>query len=369
MKTSFWKVVFWQKLHRWLAYSLGAVFIVQGISGSLMVLGGPLDAWLNPDMVSEAPKKPLVEMANDLERMHPGVVGVGVKQQDEAGQLILGFWPEPDPLVPESRNYRLARISASSGEIVSVNTFGQPPQSNYDMLAYLYAIHSNLTLGAVGRFLLIFSTLGLLLLIVAGTVNFVNRRRAIQHKPVEQIVDSAAGKWHRRTGLLSGWVLAILLASGLALQYETLLDPSFSYVSEDRQGDESRLPLGAAWQAAEAEYPGAEARLIMAPFWPGGTFRIDLIPAKGPLAGETVELFLDAYSARVLDVRTDDNRSGIAYFVALLEPLHGGTILGKPGEAIAFIAGLLPLVMLPLGVVAVRRRRAARTEAASKKRD
>ncbi len=360
MNTRFWKVIFWQKLHRWLAYSLGAIFIVQGISGSLMVLGGPLDTWLNPDMVSEAPKKLLVEMANDLERMHPGAVGVGVKQQDNAGQLILGFWPEPDPLIPESRNYRLARFNASSGEIVSVNTFGNPPQSNYDILAYIYAIHSNLTLGAVGRFLLIFSTLALLLLIVAGTLNFVNRRRAIQNKPIEQIVDSTAGKWHRRTGLLSGWVLAILLVSGLALQYETLLDPSFSYLSEDRKNDEPRLPLEAAWKAAEARYLGAEARLIMAPFWPGGTFRVDLIPVQGYLAGETVELFLDAYSARVLDERTDDNRRGIAYVVALLEPIHGGSILGKPGEAIAFIAGLLPLLMLILGFAAVRHRRLAR---------
>ncbi|WP_172967723.1 PepSY domain-containing protein [Hydrogenovibrio sp. JE_KL2] len=350
-------VGFWRRLHCWLAYTLGAVFVIQGLSGSMMVLGEPIDAWINPELTPGKHSVPLVEMADALDRQYPNAVGLGVKRQDKTGQLVLGFWPEPDPLIPSERNYRLARMNISTGKVVSVNTYGSFPHSRYDVLAYLYAIHTNLTLGAVGRFLLIFTTLGLLLLLVAGIINWRNRRKWLKYKKQADIVDTPWAKWHRKLGLSSVAVLIVLLSSGLALQYETLLDPSFSYQSKDRVGQEHRLPLRKAWQAATRKYPDAKAMLIMSPFWEGGTFRIDLIPKSGKEAGKTVELFLDAYSARILHERTSDDRKGLAYWVGLLEPLHGGSILGVPGEILAFLAGLVPLMMLLLGRAGARKLR------------
>ena len=347
----------WRSLHRWLVYSLGLIFIVQGLTGSLMVLGGPLDAWFNPEMVPKDHTVPLVDIADELDRKYPQSVALGVKRQDDAGQLIVGFWPEPDPIFPEKRNFRLASINASNGEIVSENSYGALPQSSYDYLGYLYAIHTNLTLGVLGHFFLIFTTTGLLVLLVAGVMNWRNRRNWLKHKATDKIVDSKVAKWHRRLGLSSVLVLGILLASGLALQYETLLDPSFTYQSEDREGQQSRLPLRQAWQLAQQKYPDARGVLILAPFWEGGTFRIDLEPQSGEQVGKTMELFLDAYSGRTLYERSSDEREGLAYWISLLESLHGGSILGTFGEVLAFITGLIPILMIPLGWLAVRKLR------------
>ncbi|MDZ7855878.1 PepSY-associated TM helix domain-containing protein [Sphaerotilus sp.] len=345
----------WRQLHRWLAYVFGALFVLQGLSGSLLVVSGPLDAWLNPDMaVPAAQRSSLAAMAERLERQHPGAVGLGVKQGDDAGQLIMGFWPEPDPLIPIERRWRLARLHPGSGDAVAVQAFGDWPRTRYDALGFLYAVHSNLTLGAVGRLIQIGAAMALLVLLAAGIANWVNRRRALHGKPAHLVFDSAAARWHRGVGLASAFVLAVLLTSGLALQFETVLDPSFSYRSEDGAEGQPRLPLQAAWVAAERQYPGAQARLIMAPFTEGGTFRVDLVPASGPHAGQTVELFVDAHSGRVLRVRDEGGRQGIDRFVALLEPVHGGGILGLPGEALALLSGLVPLLMLWTGL---RRRR------------
>lgn len=348
-------------LHRWLAWLFGALFVLQGLTGSLLVVSGPLDAWLNPNMaVATERRVPLATMAAQLERQHAGTVGLGVKQGDDAGQLIMGFWPEPDPLVPSERRWRLARLHPGSGAAVAVQAFGDWPRSRYDALGFLYAVHSNLTLGAVGKFIQIGAALALLVLLAAGVANVVNRRRALRGKPAHLVFDSPAARWHRRLGLASAFVLAVLLASGLALQFETVLDPSFSYRSQDGRDGQPRLPLQAAWVAAERLYPGAQARLIMAPFVPGGTFRVDLIPASGPLAGQTVELFLDAYSARLLRQRDEQGRRGLDWLVGLLEPLHGGAILGLPGEVLALVAGCVPLLMLATGLWLRRRRSGSR---------
>lgn len=346
----------WRGLHRWLAWLFGALFVLQGLSGSLLVVSGPLDAWLNPDMaVVPGQRVGLASMAAQLEQQHPGAVGLGVKQGDDAGQLIMGFWPEPDPLVPSERGWRLARLNPASGKAVAVQAFGDWPRTRYDVLGFLYAVHSNLTLGAIGKFIQIGAALALLVLLTAGVANVVNRRRALRGKPAHLVFDSRVARWHRCMGLASAFVLAVLLASGLALQFETVLDPSFSYRSEDGQEGQSRLPLQAAWAAAERVHPGAQARLLLAPFVPGGTFRVDLIPATGPSAGQTVELFLDAYSARLLHQRDEQSRRGIDWFVGLLEPLHGGAILGLPGEALALVAGCVPLLMLWSGLRLRRR--------------
>lgn len=353
----------WRGLHRWLAWLFGALFVLQGLSGSLLVLSGPLDAWLNPDMaVPAAHRVALAEMAAQLEQQHPGAVGLGVKQGDDAGQLIMGFWPEADPLVPSERRWRLARLHPGSGDAVAVQAFGDWPRSRYDALGFLYAVHSNLTLGAVGKFIQIGAALALLVLLAAGVANVVNRRRALRGKPAHLVFDSPAARWHRRLGLASAFVLAVLLASGLALQFETVLDPSFSYRSEDGRDGQPRLPLQAAWVAAERVHPGAQGRLIMAPFVPGGTFRVDLIPATGPLAEQTVELFLDAHSGRLLHQRDEHSRRGVDWLVGLLEPLHGGAILGLPGEVLALVAGCVPLVMFATGLWLRRRRTGSKRE-------
>lgn len=349
----------WRALHRWLAYVFGAFFIVQGLSGSLLVLSDPLDDWLNPELtVPAAQRVPLVEMADALERQHPGAVGIGVTQIDEAGRLTTGFWPTPDPLIPSERRYWLARLHPGTGEALAVMPYGAWSLDRRDLIGLLYALHTSLTLGAVGKLLQIVSACFLLLLLWAGLLALLHRRRALRGRASAAIVDSAPARWHRRIGAVGALVLGILLASGLALQFETVLDPSFGYRSEgDATGP--RLTLRQAWTAAQAGHGDAQTRLIMAPFKEGGVFRIDLVPRTGPRAGQTVEVFVDAYSGRVLKERDDSRREGIQRVLGWLEALHGGKILGVSRQALALVAGLLPAGLGVTGWVMRRRRRRA----------
>lgn len=353
----------WRSLHRWLAYIFGAFFIVQGLSGSMLVLSGPVDAWLNPELdVPAGQRVPLVEMADALEREHPGAVGIGITQIDDAGRLTTGFWPTPDPLIPSERRYWLARLHPATGEAVTVMAYGAWSFKRQDLIGLLYALHTSLTLGAVGKLLQAVSAVFLLLLLVAGEVTLANRMRALRGKSPAQIVDSAPARWHRRLGAVAALVLGILLASGLALQFETVLDPAFGYRSEVPATGASagaRLTLRQAWEVADARHPGAQTRLIMAPFTEGGVFRVDVVPRSGPLQDTKVEVFVDAFSGRVLKERHENEREGIQHVLGILESLHGGTILGVPGQVLALVAGLLPAVLFGTGLAMRRRRRRA----------
>lgn len=347
----------WPALHRWLAWMLGGLFALQGLSGTLLALSGPLEGWLVPDLaVPAAERIALVDAAVALESRHPNSLGFGVAQPDDAGRLVTAFWPTADPLLPSERLYWLARLHPGSGEALDVRRYGDWSMSRLGWLVSVHALHTNLTLGALGKYLLFACSGGLLLLLAAGLLTWQARRRALAGKPAHAIHDPAPGRWHRRLGLSVGGFLAILVASGAALQFETVLDPGFSLRSE-QSGDRQAIGMRRAWEAAIAGHPEAETRLVMAPFLSGGVYRIDLERAAQD-GGGTVEVFVDAYSAKVLRERSTDTSGTVEYLIGLLGPLHGGAIAGDIGVALAGLLGLVPVCMLAsaLSLRLVRRR-------------
>jgi uncharacterized iron-regulated membrane protein len=338
----------WRTLHRWLGWSVGLIFVLQGLSGSLLVVAEPLDAWLNPELAATAGNDPvLLQAADALEALHPGGVGMGVSRVDEAGKFLTAFWPGEDPLVPGERRYWLGRIHPADGSVLSARPYGAWPAHRHEAWVFLHAVHTSLTVGAVGKFFQIGVAALAFLLLASGVLNWRNRRRALRLRAPGSIRDSLAGRAHRTLGLGGAALLAVLLVSGIALQFETVLDSSFRIRSQE--AGTQRLSLRAAWEAARKHFPDSETRLVMAPFIPGGAFRIDLIPSSGAQRGQVQELFIDAHSGRLIEIRNEDKRGALDRMIGALEPLHGGTILGTGGELLAFLCGLLPLGLLLSG--------------------
>lgn len=349
------------RLHRLLAWTLGLVFVLQGLSGSLLVVAPSADEWLNPEIAGAAGNEDaLLRAADRLDRERPGGIGMGVQREGGDGKLLLAFWSAPDPNIPGERSYRLARLHPDSGETLVERSYGAWPRSRLELFAFVHSVHTNLTVGAVGKFYQIGVALFLLALLASGAKTFVDRRRVLRGKPSRLVRDSGAGRLHRRLGLGAGVLLALMLASGVALQFETVLDRSFALLSQD--AGEHRLSLREAWLAAKRRYPDSRTRLVMTPFVPGGVFRVDLIPTAGPQAGESQEIFVDAVSGRLLAVRNDGDRQGADRLVSLLEPVHGGAILGLGGEIAAWLLGLVPAGMMIGGYLNRRARQRTATE-------
>ncbi|MDQ3189858.1 MAG: PepSY domain-containing protein, partial [Pseudomonadota bacterium] len=47
-----WRRPPWFTVHRWLGIGLGAWFALVGLSGAILVFEDPIDAWLNPELLS-----------------------------------------------------------------------------------------------------------------------------------------------------------------------------------------------------------------------------------------------------------------------------------------------------------------------------
>ncbi len=342
-----------QTAHRWLAFVLGLVFVFQSLTGSVLTFSQALDMWLNPDLYGKhsSQSKTLAEMAEAIVALKPGVQGIGVQRSDQDRDLVLAYWPEADPYVPGELQFRLARLHPHSGAILTEHRYGAFPRNRLEVLDYLFALHTNLTVGAVGKFFLIGMALFFALTVVLGIrLWWPGRRHAAKALSPASIRTSAlALTLHRLLGGWFAWLLLLLIVTGCALQFELVLDESFSLQSGESQARPQLSPMQAQ-NAATRHYPDAEPLGLGAPFHPAGVYRVKLVPGSGRLAGETVELFVDNYSGDLVKERHPGNMTFSQRLVDLLEPLHGGEILGPPGAVVAFVCGLVPLVMFVSGI-------------------
>lgn len=358
-------------IHRWLGLSVGLLLVVQGLTGAFMAFIPQFDRMINPGFAASynpATTQPLPQIAEGVwKARHDKYQGVGVNLASGVPTLMLGFWPQPDPFLPGEIEFRIARIHPTTGAILAEALYGAFPTESLMVPVYIHSWHTTLTSGALGRFTLIGSSLFLLLSILLGVrIWWPGRRRLRQQLSVASVDRNRwAQTLHRFVAPYAAVVLGLLLITGVALQFVITIDPIYAAKSSQPAGRPQINPLR-AWQSAERMFPGAKPLQLGAPFTPSGVFRVELEPVVGPLAGDSVELFVDNYSGEVLRVRDRATASPLEKVLGLLAPLHGGSILGTTGHVLAFIAGFLPLLLLITGVrrwreVSSSRRRQTKT--------
>src|SRR5262249_30248724 len=149
----------WLQVHLWLGLSLGAIGALLGISGSVLVYGTEIDAWLNPQRYSISGERIALPLAEYVKRAtsaregrsRPGAIRLPDR---ESGPVIV--------LLRGSANagaIERVYLDPSSGRVLDVAGSG-------DMIGWLHRFHESLTLrdwngreivGAVGVAMLVSS--------------------------------------------------------------------------------------------------------------------------------------------------------------------------------------------------------------------
>jgi len=347
---------------------VGLLFVLQGLTGSFVAFLPEFDRLINPQITQHFDPRtavPLPQIAENVWRARSGQYqGVGVGVINGERSITAAYWPIPDPRVRGGVDFMLARLDSQSGAILTEGRYGTLSRNRLDFTAYIHALHTTLTVGAIGRYTLIGAGIFLLLSVVVGfRIWWPGRSRLRQQLSPGSVKRSLwAQTVHRFVAPYAGILIALLVITGVALQFGLEIDPVYRQTSSPAAGRPQISPLK-AWAAAEQAFPGAEPHDLGAPFFAGGVFRVILVPAVGKLAGEEIEVFIDNYSGKILRVRSSETASPLEKVLALLVPLHGGAILGLAGHMLAFVVGFMPLLLFVTGV-----RRWLETRAAQRKR-
>jgi uncharacterized iron-regulated membrane protein len=330
------------KLHLWLAMIAGAFMVILGISGSVIAFEPELDRLLHPG----------------LSRVTPGgttlsLVEIGEAASKKYGEPVVAYLPSSSPDVPTGviLSRGVVSVNQYTGEVLGLRTRGQT------LLGFMRALHVRLATGDIGRNILRWSTVVMLISLASGLYLWWPRKRI-----------RIRGPWwsrlfwsdqHNSFGIFSLVPLLLLTATGIVIGFEdevsSLLDkmygtnPVHSSQTPPRSEPSQATPELTPDQAiaiARAQLPGALPYRLQMPRY-GGLYVVSLAYSDNRIAAGRNSISLDPRNGRIVAVNLSASLIPRERFMATNEAIHTGSILGMPTRIIAALASIL----LPLQVV------------------
>jgi uncharacterized iron-regulated membrane protein len=321
----------------------GAFLVVLGITGGILAFEPELDRLLHPH----------------LSRIKPGGPTLPLVQIGEAasnkygGEPVVAYLPSSSPDVPTEviLSSGVVSVNQYTGEILGLRTRGQT------VLGFMRALHIRLATGDIGRNILRWSTILMLISLASGLYLWWPRKRI-----------RIRGPWwsrlfwsdqHNSFGIFSLLPLLLLTATGIVISFEdevsSLLDKMYgtnpvhssqtSAQSEPSQGSTELTP-DQAIAIASAQLPGALPYRLQMPRY-GGFYVVSLTYSDNRIAAERNSISLDPRNGRIVAVNQSASLTPRERFMATNEAIHTGNILGIPTRIIVALASIL----LPLQVV------------------
>jgi len=301
----------WVQIHLWLGLTLGVLGIFIGVSGSILVYGHEVDAWLNPQRYAVTGSQPALGFGDYAARVTQGRI-VSLRLPEAEGLPVVA-------MSREGGQFFRVWIDPPTGRVLDAAAGG-------GFVGWVHRFHENLTLreywgreivGLVGFAMLISSLSGLYLWWPA--------RGRLREALGARAGLARSRNLHYLFGFYGSLLLALLSFTGIWL----------AYVDGGRSVVAAFAPVS---QRAAA---------------PQGTYRVNLTEK-----GEPVTLFVDARSGTVVR-RVDSSRTSGDRFLAAQRALHAGDAFGA-ARFLLFLAGLLPAVLAVTGTMMWLRQRQAR---------
>lgn len=365
----------WLNLHRWTALSIGFLFVLLGLTGSLNVFRWEIDALLNPELQIAEPKgqyRSLEEIMHAAQAARPDCEGNWSLQWPEnASSLALVRCRETQS--ERWFSLKMIWVDPYTAAVMSNRTFGD------FLTTWIYDLHWALLLDETGHTIVGF--LGVMLMITLGTGLYLwwpgprGLRKALRIKlnasPERLIFDL-----HKSFGLCALPVLFVLAFSGVYLIFPEYVKPLVNLFSPMTPEPVEMVsvptpgwvPIGIdeAVAIARGVFPDGEPKWITIPNGQTGVYKVTMRRVDAGIAEWLNKTYgasgvaIDQYSGDVLAVKDSTRRSIGDLFLDVQWALHYGEALGLPGRILWCIAGLLLLLLYITGIVRWMQKRRAR---------
>jgi len=373
----------WLKVHLYFGLFVGAVFVLIGLTGSLLAFEYPLDEWLNTKLMtipvvkenkSYLPINDLV--ASGLRAMPANGNALSLGFPKHSGLAFELWFERPSPDANRFESHQLF-INPYTGEII-----GQRLKVDFQrgwrgpLMDVVLRLHYSLAIGTAGATIMGFIGLALLFSILTGLILWWpspgKLKRALTIKS-NASHERFTFDLHKTFGFYSSGILLFLVLSGVYLifpNYGRVLVGIFSPVAEAYPKYQSTVPeddkkpisLAEVMAITDARFPDGEYRYIGFPENKQGIYfvgkrAVDEVNRKSPYR----RLWIDQYSGKIIYERDGGTRTAGDIFVEWLYPLHTGEAFGVTGQLVILVMGLVPSVLYVTGVIRwLQKRRAAK---------
>lgn len=360
-----------RRLHLWLALSIGLLFVVAGLSGSIITFDHAIDERLNPALllVSGETSRPRLSYDTMLAtaRTHASAQGLYVSglQAPRLPNSTQMFWMRPLQKSHGMQTHELF-IHPYTGEVLGQRVWG-----DY-FTSFVYMFHHTLWLGKTGKLILGYCAIGMLLMLFTGVYVWWPRGQGEKRWSHALKIKRKAGilrrllDFHRVAGIYGLLTLTIVVSTGIYAVFPEFFreaagaTPPLRAVAGE-QTDQTLTVEEAIAQMKQAQpesrfnriyfgHHGEDVLITLStpadPRAEHGYNRVTLHPATGELRGQ----------------RRWSEASSSDRFFGWMFPLHNGEAFGQTGRIIVLITGLLPMVLMVTGCWRwLRKRRHSKT--------
>lgn len=353
----------WRQLHTILALSLGLLFALIGLTGSVSVYREELDSLFNPRLTLEALQAnplPIDKIMAAVRAAHPDRHGAWTLEMPSSREgLITAWFDKPKESIDAFYAPLMVSVNPYTGEVVESRFWGQT------LTTWILDLHTQLHLGGFGRQTLAVVGGLLMLSVVSGLYLWWPGWRklpdafSVRHRSLMPFLFDL----HRLLGFIAAWALLLLAFTGVHLAYPSLLEriTASSGMGHGDSGPNVRstaipndrpVSLAEAIIVARGPFPNADVRRITTPVGELGTYRINLrqrneINQHHPFT----TVWVDRWSGQIRDVQNPDKFSVGQAFTTWLWPLHTGEAFGATGRLLWFMTGLMPALLFISGLL------------------
>lgn len=367
------------QIHRTIGLFAGAIFVLVGLSGSILAFREDIDELLNAslmrvDMPAQPARRPLDEILAAAVAAMPadGKIERVTMPRHSRSAVAITYMVETDDL--DTYLYEMF-VDPYTAKVKGqrVNLHGDDPLSQ-PLIPIIMTFHWTLLLGVNNAYLL--GCVGILVFIsiLVGLYLWWPRngdwRLGLKVKwgaSPERIAYDV----HRSVGVYFAVILLVMLFTGVAMIFKPATrsvatffspvraDPDFGRSTPVPGG--SPIGVGEAAAIADNVFPDGRLHWILLPSTPSGVYVVGKRANDEPNRTKTFRnVGIDRYSGQVLHVQDRNNFTAGEAFLEWLFPLHTGEAFGEIGRPFVLVIGLIPCTLYVTGFLRWRQRRRAR---------
>jgi uncharacterized iron-regulated membrane protein len=325
----------------------GMFILLLGLTGSVMAFEPELDRLLHSH---------LSYVKSNVGELSLREIGDAVSKQF-SGEPIVAFLPSESPdlssevILPRG----IVCVNQYTGEVLGIRTRGQT------LLGFARELHLRLASGNVGRTIMKWSGLAMLISLASGLYLWWPMKRFRIRGGWR-----SGGFWfdlHNSIGIFALVPLLLLTVTGTVIGFEDQATALLNRVTRRSQVREtqnsaprrqaSETPVITPDQAvaiARAQMPGTKPYRVQMPQY-GGAYRVSLDYSRDKVAGGRNLVAIDPYTGSVIFSTRSSDLSSTERILATNEAIHTGEVLGMPGRMAAWLTSVIVPVQVTSGLV------------------
>ncbi len=331
-------------LHLLVSLALGLFISIVSVTGAILGFEPEIDRLLHRDISYVVPEGRVLTLRQLQDRVtaaypdEPVVAMMPALADDLSWQVAL----------PSG----IAYVDPYTGEILGIRERGE------SFLGTVRSLHVGLVGGAIGAFLVKWSTVAAVPLLVSGIVLWWPQKRfrfSGSFRRRRSWLDA-----HNSLGAAAGLFLLMLAATGSAMAFSDSMRPHLYRIFGEDPPPEAprytadfsepfRVSSDQALNIATEAVPRAKPYRIQFPEF-GGTFVVTLNDPADRILGERHSVVIDPHSGAILLHRNPNYIHGVNRILAAINKAHTGSLLGIFGKFLVCVASLLTLAIFVSGI-------------------